>query len=534
MPAINPFQQFGNYSYPGGYGAPYGYSGGIPGVGYSTAGAGTSTAGAASGFDPLTLALQAGGAWLSNNQQQAGANGAIGMSGYYGTGINGPGGMGVSSNGLGYNVNGPTSGPFANFGGFANNAIGYGANNAGTNPFDTAAGSTLSAFQNFDPSAFANTEYGQLAAMSAPGMTNQTQSMENYEQASGRNGLTQNGQLGDMGGLALAQNLTDTNNKLQAVTDARNQGNYLANLASTFSGDASALRTSADSSAGAGLNGELGINSALQQYLQASIAASGARANAGANQGNFRYMSGNNSSNAYGNFFGGLGQILNNNGGASNLLKQGYNWLTGAGGGSGMGSVPAGFSTGGTSLADSAAEEAANSFGSAGGQAATSSAASASGAGSGVGLAPSMEFSGAADTTAADSAAGGAASSASGSGAGAASGGLGALGPALAVAAPLAMVALGAEQSPVTLSGQYMNGLTSALQNNPKGSAAYNNAAFEIAGLLGNGNQHNSNGALQQLVQKYGLQDYMSELSRANAPGGNLANSSIYGTIKKA
>lgn len=315
MPNINPFQQFGNYGYPGN-GVTNNYYGVPPPAGSSGP---PTTSG---NFDPLTFGLETGGAIYANSRQAAGANTAANLSVYNPYNISGPGGMGVSSGPNGYNLNGPTSGPFAQFGDFATNSIGYGANNVGTNPFDTAAGSTLSAFQNFDPNAFANNEYQQLSTMAAPGVTDQIQGMENFEQKSGRSGLTQNGQLGDVGGLDLALRTADTNRQLQAITDARNQGNYLAGLSSTFSGDANNLRTNASNIGTNGLTGELGINAALQQYLQQSIAASSARAQAGANAGQFRYLGGMNTGNNVGNYFGALGQTLNNSGGALNFINK--------------------------------------------------------------------------------------------------------------------------------------------------------------------------------------------------------------------
>jgi hypothetical protein len=66
--------------------------------------------------------------------------------------------------------------------------------------FTGASADALGALQNFDPSAYAAQAKRQLDSLAAPGETTQTQSLFNGLQSSGRLGLTQNGELGDIGG----------------------------------------------------------------------------------------------------------------------------------------------------------------------------------------------------------------------------------------------------------------------------------------------------------------------------------------------
>lgn len=213
--------------------------------------------------------------------------------------------------------------------------------NAAGNNYLGAGNNVLQAFNNFDPNAYAQTQYNQLSALAAPGMTDQTQAMLNYEQASGRGGLTQNGQLGDIGGLNLSQNLANTNNALQATQNAQNYQSQLGQLASGLSGQGNSLVTSGQNSAinrfgvanqalqaGQGLNtsnlanansaitGANGINQALLNQLQLSMYGSQGQASAGAQQGQFQAQQGQQNANSTGNLFGGLAQGLANQGGS--------------------------------------------------------------------------------------------------------------------------------------------------------------------------------------------------------------------------
>jgi hypothetical protein len=286
----------------------------------------------------LNIGANIGANQIAQNQANNGMNGAIAFSQFGPTNIAGPYGGVTGTTGANGSLNySLTPGSqFAPFGNLATNAGNY-ANSqlAGPNQFDTAANGAMSAFQNFNPNAFANNEYQQLTSMAAPGMTNQTQAMLNYEQRSGRGGLTQNGQLGDMGGLALAQQTADNQRRLMATQDARNQGNYLAGLGATFQNQANQNRLAGMHVAGSGLNDTLAINSSLQQMLQDSIQGSSQRALAGARQGVLRMQGGINQSNATGGMLGGLLQstmpyggpgaavngILNRTG-ASSVLSQ--------------------------------------------------------------------------------------------------------------------------------------------------------------------------------------------------------------------
>lgn len=338
---FSPFAGMQGQGYYGpGYGSAYGPG---YGPGYST---GQSFPTMAASSDPstalLNLGIGAGSAILANNSQQAGANGAINMASYSPTGVSGPNGIGgITANGNNYSINGPTSGPFAGFNTLAGNGINYASGNVGANGFDTSAGNTLNAFDNFSLPGATTSAYNQLTALTQPTQTNQTQAMLNYEQASGRGGITQNGQLGDMGGLALAQSLADTNNALQANQLGESEGSYLSNTAQALATQGNAQRTAAMNTGTTGLEGLLGVNSSLQNLLTSSISASQARANAGANAGQFRYASGVNSGNAVGNFLGGAQQAASPFGGLGGLAKSGYNYLT-SGGSSGASALGSG------------------------------------------------------------------------------------------------------------------------------------------------------------------------------------------------
>lgn len=120
------------------------------------------------------------------------------------------------------------------------------ANNLGTNAAGAANGA-LSALSSFDPNAYAATAKAQLDALAAPGDVDATQSLFNQLQSSGRLGITQNGQLGDIGGLALAQSTANNQRALQAAQLGQQaQQNLVSN--------ANSLGTTANNSLGLGAN----------------------------------------------------------------------------------------------------------------------------------------------------------------------------------------------------------------------------------------------------------------------------------------
>lgn len=120
------------------------------------------------------------------------------------------------------------------------------ANTLGTSAAG-AAGSALSALQNFDPNAYAANAKAQLDALAAPGDVDATQSLFNQLQSSGRLGITQNGQLGDLGGLSLAQSTANNQRSLQAAQLGLQQQQNLVSNANT-------LGTTAGNALGLGAN----------------------------------------------------------------------------------------------------------------------------------------------------------------------------------------------------------------------------------------------------------------------------------------
>lgn len=255
--------------------------------------------------------------------------------------------------------------------------------------FNQAANNALGSLGSFSLPGATNTAYNQLTALTNPTNTANTQAMLNYEQATGRGGLNQNGVLGDMGGLALAQSLGATNNALQANQLAQSEGNYYGNLAAGMSnaglnaglggmsiaGAGNTLAQNADqygynrlvqqnllaqnnaqqifnnsaTALGAGTNlntsnvnnainasgANVGIQGALTGQLNSSIYGSGTRANAGNNAGYYTYGAGVNNANATGALFGGLGTALSQAGASPTLsgLASGVGNFFGFGGG---------------------------------------------------------------------------------------------------------------------------------------------------------------------------------------------------------
>lgn len=79
----------------------------------------------------------------------------------------------------------------------------------------------------FDLDAATQQEFSRLNELAAPGEMSATQRMFNGLQASGRLGLTQNGELGDLGGLDLSQRLARTDRLGAARSSARDQQRFL-------------------------------------------------------------------------------------------------------------------------------------------------------------------------------------------------------------------------------------------------------------------------------------------------------------------
>lgn len=109
------------------------------------------------------------------------------------------------------------------------------ATTLGTNAAN-ASNSALSALSSFDPNAYATTAKAQLDALAAPGDVNATQSLFDQLQSSGRLGITQNGQLGDIGGLALSQSTANNQRALQAAQLGQQAQQNLVSNASTLGG----------------------------------------------------------------------------------------------------------------------------------------------------------------------------------------------------------------------------------------------------------------------------------------------------------
>jgi hypothetical protein len=197
---------------------------------------------------------------------------------------------------------------------------GRGALGGGSN---TLLNSSTDFLKNTDPSKL----YDILSNIAKPGETSATQNMFNNLQSSGRLGLTQNGVLGDLGGLDLAQKTANNDRAAQAYgfgqTNAQMGGNLgiqmgqlgnqdvgvyqgLLNNSLQAKGIGADAANSAFANTGtlnnmgntdlstalgagnAGLEGTLGINAASRVPLDQSIAASGAAAQAGANAGQFK------------------------------------------------------------------------------------------------------------------------------------------------------------------------------------------------------------------------------------------------------
>lgn len=270
------------------------------------------------------------GTYLSGQQEQNSTNKAVGYAGYKPTTISGPGGsIGSTTNpdgSINYNVSGVGSDAMNGLGQFSNNASGAGSD-------------VLSAFKNFDPNAYAQDQYNSLASLAAPKNTDDTQAMLNYEQASGRGGLTQNGQLGDLGGLDLSQSLADTNMRMQAQTLASQRQAQLASTASTLGGAGTTA-----------LGGVSQYNSGLMDMLRTAMTGSSGQATAGNNQAQMINDTGKDRADQTGNLTAArLQGLLNSGGGAGNILSKLISMFKGgAGSGSGGGAGGSGGYTGDT------------------------------------------------------------------------------------------------------------------------------------------------------------------------------------------
>lgn len=171
--------------------------------------------------------------------------------------------------------------------------------------------SASSFLSNTDPSKI----YDLLTQMAQPGETSATQNMFDQLQGTGRLGLTQNGELGDLGGLDLAQKTAQNARMAQAYGFGQQnaqlggqlglglqaQGNANTGIFGNLLTDALNSRAAAtgakqnilsnDVGAGnSGLEGLLGINQATMLPLATSLTASADRANAGANAGQFKML----------------------------------------------------------------------------------------------------------------------------------------------------------------------------------------------------------------------------------------------------
>ena len=260
------------------------------------------------------------GTYLSGQQLQKATNDAANVAGYKPTSITGPGG-GVTSvrnpdGSLSYTLSGGPGGsalsPLAQFSG---SAAGAGSN-------------LLSAFNNFNPQDFANTQYADLSALAAPGETDQTQQLLNYEQKTGRGSLTQNGQLGDLGGLQLALSTADNQRRLQAQQLALQQQQSLASNAATLGG----ASTNA-------LGGVSNYNSSLLDMLRTAMTGSTGQAYAGNNVGKLIYDTGQTRANQTGNLFGSALEGMSGSGGVGTYGKNLFNQLKNLFGGSNTGTV---------------------------------------------------------------------------------------------------------------------------------------------------------------------------------------------------
>ena len=273
---------------------------------------------------------------------------------FKGMGVNSPVGNSswdpaTNSYTMGYGANSPQNGlqSYLNStlaSGGPNGGPGVGALNSAGESYIGAGNSALSALGNFDPNAFASNTLSQLNALAAPGDVTETQKLMNHLQATGRIGLNQNGELGDIGQLDLSQRTAGNQRALQASQLATQQQDSLAQRANAFGSTggnmyqgAGALATNA-SNAFSGLTGAFNQgNSNLLQQLQTSIMGSNAQSNAGFNYGGLMNLAAGTRAQGNANTFGNImGQIAgpSGTGGVGNAVNNVWGALKNIFGGS--------------------------------------------------------------------------------------------------------------------------------------------------------------------------------------------------------
>lgn len=466
-----------------------------------------------------------GGNIYANNQASSGANNATNMAQFKGVNVGMPGGQvsGQNNGGqLNYNVNSPLTQNANQFQGLAT-AFGNNAQSgAAGNPYLTAGNKALDQFSQFDPQQFANQQYQNLSAMAAPGNTDQTQAMLNYEHATGRGGVTQNGQLGDLGGLALAQSTADNGRRLQAQQLGMQQQNTLATNAQNLLQSGLGMNSSNLTNSLNASQGSLGINQQLMQLLQTAVGGQAQQANAGANAGKYQYLNGVNQANSTGNLMGGLLQGGANGSGLQGMINSGknlYNGYQSLFGGSGMGASAGtmadlgsglGASTG-SAMSGVAGDVAAANDAWLGGGGFSAAGGGAAGAGGLSGLSSvtgSLDaglngVAGSAASSLGSSAGTGALGGSAGEGAAAGSLGLGLAGVGLAAAPAI----YGASRNPVDLHKSYWQGMDKTLQVG-KSDPQYWNTVSQLLGMQSQ-DPINSPEA-QQMLDKYGISFYQN------------------------
>lgn len=167
-----------------------------------------------------------------------------------------------------------------------------------------------------DPNSIAAQMYQNLTNLSQPGEKTATQNLFDTLQANGRLGLTQNGQLGDIGGMQLAQQQADEQRRL----DSMNYGNTLvqqrAQLGSALTGQ--------------GMNGLLNTNAALNSLIPMSMQGGYGPMTAAADRGQLAVGAANTLANNQANQLAGTMQGLQMNGGTGFLGQIGNkvgSWL---------------------------------------------------------------------------------------------------------------------------------------------------------------------------------------------------------------
>lgn len=215
----------------------------------------------------------------------------------------------------------------------------YAGGNLTSNPndpnatkFNAAAGGFLNQATGFNPSTYAKTQYDLMSSLAAPGDTSDTQNMFDKLQATGRLGLSQNGELGDLGGLALAQQTANNGRMLNAYQLANARQGQLTDMANSTAGTGNNYQNTyfknlMDMFNGASTAGNNQENTFLDR-TKLSGDLSGMASQAGANAGRFVDAAGNAVNANNGSF---MGNVLNQVAGpaVSGLVKAGVNKLFG-------------------------------------------------------------------------------------------------------------------------------------------------------------------------------------------------------------